>query len=48
MVKALLAPELRPLEHDVAKRLAASVLVRVGAGAAVSALVAELIDRFLA
>lgn len=48
VVKALLAPELRPLEHDFARRLAASVLVRVGASSAVVALAVEVIDRVVA
>lgn len=47
VVKAALAPELRPLEHTLARRLAVSVLVRVGASSAVVGVAVELIDRFV-
>lgn len=48
VLKVVVSPEFRPLEREVASRLARSILVRVGASAAVSGLVFELISKFLA
>lgn len=47
VLKVVVAPEFRPVERDVASRLARSILVRVGASAAVSGLVLELISKYL-
>jgi hypothetical protein len=46
-VKVALKPEFRPLEHDLAVRVARSVLVRVGASSLVIGFAVELIDKFV-
>lgn len=48
LVRVALAPELRPLERDLALRLARSVALRVGLSSVVVASVVELINRYLA
>lgn len=47
VLAAAVNPKLRPLEDQVAVAVARSVLVRVGATAATSAVVLELINHFL-
>lgn len=47
LVRVLLAPELRVLEHDLAVRLARRLAVRVGLSSAVLGVVLELINRYV-
>lgn len=47
VVKALLSPAVRPLEHEIVKGVALRVLVRFGVSSALVALVVEMIDRYL-
>lgn len=47
VLRLLVRPELRPLEHAALSALARSLAVRFGLSSAALALVVELIDRFV-
>lgn len=47
VLRVLLAPKLRPVERELAERVARSLAVRAGLSSAVIAIVVELIDRVL-
>lgn len=48
LVRVLLAPALRPAEHEAAVWAARQVAKRVGASAALVAVAVELINRYVA
>jgi hypothetical protein len=48
VLRAFLAPELRPIERELAERVARSLAVRVGLSSAVIAVLVELVDRVVA